>query len=92
MWSSSIRTVTWFLRPPEKRGRYRRTGASRSSFPWSTRRIAEAAVATTLVMEATSQRVESGSGIRDAGFQVKCPYPREYRMESRRPMTTTAPG
>ena len=77
VWSSSIRTVTWFLSPPEKRGRYRRTGASRSTLPWSTSRMVEAVVATTLVMEATSQSVESESGTREAGFQVKCPYPRE---------------
>jgi hypothetical protein len=50
------------------------------------------AVPTTLVIDAMSHRVESGLGTGADGFQVKWPYPLAYSNESRRPITTTAPG
>jgi hypothetical protein len=38
--------------------------------------MAALVVPMTLVIEAMSQRVESGVGIEEDGLQVKCPYPR----------------
>ncbi len=92
VWLSSMRTVTWSFPSPWNLGRYRATGASRSRRPASTRTMIELAVPTTLVSEAISHRVLSGSGTGESDFQVNRPYPRAMSTRSACPTTTTAAG
>src|SRR2546428_802797 len=68
------------------------TGASRPTLPRATSTISDVVVATTLVSEARSYNVLSGSTGGLPGDQVRWPYPFANSTVSRRPTTSAAPG
>jgi hypothetical protein len=92
VWVRSWRTVTYSFPPPENSGRYDETRSSSPILPSSTSSITAVVVPTTLVREARSNTVSSGSTGAESQPRPVLPNPSSSTIVPRRPMASAAPG